>query len=260
MEYNKEFNNIKLYITSEEEIFDYRKGKIKINNIDLPILILQNYCSAENRNIIKTINISNSLNTAIETLFLAIKDIEENLNDKASANHITGHFFNWFKQIWNPEFSKYKIMIEVDLWNNLLSKVLSWEKNNNFKIYKGTPYYFNAGNYLFMGNYDLAFNYTNKAMEEDNYHGRRQDPNFDFKDLPAFLFASLNIDRPNNYLYPIVKHLVKVIDSYIVKYNTEFNESFTFDIFKNKFTTQINSYKVPILYFVYLLNVLNEKN
>ena len=97
------------------------------------------------------------------------------------------------------------------------------------------------------------------AMEEDKYHGTRQDPNFDFKELPAFLFASLNVDRPDNYLYPIVKHLSQEIESYIVKYNKEFGESFTFDIFKNKFSTQINLYNEPILYFVYLLNILTEK-
>ena len=259
MEYYKEFNKIKINITSDGEIFDYHKGKININDIDLPILIFKNYCSEENQNVIKTVGISNEFDLSIDTVFLAVKDIEENLNDKASANHITGHFFNWLKQIWNPNFSKYKIIIEIDLWNNLISKVLSWEKINNYKIYKGTPYYFNAGNYLFAGNYDLAFNYTYKAMEEDKYHGIREDPNFDFKELPAFLFASLNVDRPDNYLYPIVKHLAKVIEGYIVKYNTEFSESFTFDIFKSKFTTQINMYKEPILYFVYLLNALNEK-
>ncbi|KKM81916.1 hypothetical protein LCGC14_1325050, partial [marine sediment metagenome] len=32
----------------------------------------------------------------------------------------------------------YKIIIEIDLWNNLISKVPSWEKINNYKIYKGT--------------------------------------------------------------------------------------------------------------------------
>lgn len=260
MEYNNEFNSIKINIISEGEEFDPSKGKIKINDIDLSVFVFRNYCSAENQNIIKTIKILNELNLVIDTVLLAVKDIEENQNKKTSANHITGHFFNWFKQIWNPDFSKYKLIIEIDLWNNLLSKVLNWEKNNNFKIYKGTPYYFNAGNYLLAGNYDLAFNYTYKAMEEDNYHGTRQDPNFDFRELPAFLFASLNIDIPDNYLYPIVEHLVKVIKNYIMKYNTYFNESFTFNIFKNKFTTQINSYKVPILYFVYLLNVLNEKS
>ena len=55
MEYNKEFNKIKINITSDEEIFDFLKGKIKINDIDLPILIFNNYCSEENQNIIKTI-------------------------------------------------------------------------------------------------------------------------------------------------------------------------------------------------------------
>ncbi len=259
MEYNKEFNKIKINIVSDEEIFDVIKGKIKINDIDLVILIFNNYCSEENQNIIKTIVISKGLELVVDTVFLAVRDIEENLNDKASANHITGHFFNRFKRIWNPNFNKYKFLIEIDLWNNLISKVLSWEKKNNFKIYKGTPYFFNAGNYLLAGNYDLAFNYTYMAMEEDKYHGTRQDPNFDFKEIPAFLFASLNVDRPDNYLYPIVKHLAQEIESYIVKYNKEFSESFTFDIFKNKFSTQINVYNEPILYFVYLLNILTEK-
>jgi len=96
-------------------------------------------------------------------------------------------------------------------------------------------------------------------MEEDKYHGIKEDPNFDFKELPAFLFASLNVDRPENYLYPFVKHLAKVIEGYIVKYNNEFSESFTFDIFKSKFITQINMFKEPILYFVFLLTILNEK-
>lgn len=130
MEYNKEFNKIKINITSDEGIFDVIKGKIKINDNDndLPKLIFNNYCSEENQNIIKTIVISNGLELVIDTVFLAVRDIEENLNDKASANHITGHFFNCFKRIWNPNFNKYKFLIEIDLWNNLISKVLSWEK------------------------------------------------------------------------------------------------------------------------------------
>lgn len=40
MEYNKEFNEIKINITSDEEIFNYLKGKFKINDIDLSILTL----------------------------------------------------------------------------------------------------------------------------------------------------------------------------------------------------------------------------
>ncbi len=259
MEYKEEFNNNKIKITSEGEIFDSFKGKIKINDIALIHLIFGNYYSIENHNIIKSITISRELENVINTIFLAIKDIEENLGDKTSANHIAGHFFNWFKSIWNPNNNKYKFIIEIDLWNNLITKVLRWEEENHFKIYKGTPYYFNAGNYLLTGNYDLAFNYTYLAMEEDKYHGTRQNPNFDYRNLPAFMFASLNVDNPNNYLYPIVQRLAQEIEAYIEKYNNEFNESFTFDIFKSKFSTQISTYYEHILYFVYLLNILTEK-
>ena len=112
MEYNNEFNSIKINIISEGEEFDPSKGKIKINDIDLSVFVFRNYCSAENQNIIKTIKILNELNLVIDTVLLAVKDIEENQNKKTSANHITGHFFNWFKQIWNLDFSKYKLIIE----------------------------------------------------------------------------------------------------------------------------------------------------
>ena len=95
-------------------------------------------------------------------------------------------------------------------------------------------------------------------MQEDHYHGTRQDPNFDYRNLPAFMFASLN-ENPNNYLYPIVRQLAQEVKDYIGTYNNEFNESFTFNTFKNKFSTQVSLYYEHILYFVYLLNILAEK-
>lgn len=258
MDYNKEFNNLEINISSEGEVFDYVNGMIRINDIPLDQFISANYLSEENYNIIKSITISQKLEVIIDTVFLAIKDIEENQYDKTSANHITGYFFNHIKGVWNPNFNKYKFFIEINLWKELIIKVINWEKKNEFKIYKGTPYYFTAGCYLFTGNYDLAFNYTYLAMQEDHYHGTRQDPNFDYRNLPAFMFASLN-ENPNNYLYPIVRQLAQEVKDYIGTYNNEFNESFTFNTFKNKFSTQVSLYYEHILYFVYLLNILAEK-
>ncbi len=75
MEYNKEFSKIKINIASDGEIFDYRKGKINIIDIDLPILIFKNYCSEENQNVIKTVGISSEFDLSIDTVFLAVKDI-----------------------------------------------------------------------------------------------------------------------------------------------------------------------------------------
>ena len=94
MDYNKEFNNLEINISSEGEVFDYVNGMIRINDIPLDQFISANYLSEENYNIIKSITISQKLEVIIDTVFLAIKDIEENQYDKTSANHITGYFFS----------------------------------------------------------------------------------------------------------------------------------------------------------------------
>lgn len=259
MDYKQEFNGFNIHIKSKNHIFDWRNGKITINNKDISQWIRENYISNESGKI-KMVSLSNEFKLILNTLFSAIKDIEVNLNDKASANHIAGHFFNHFKGIWRTNLNKYSAFMEIDLWDHLLAEVINWENNNDYKIHKGTPYYFNAGNYLIVGHYDFAWNYVYKAIEEDRFHGLRRDSNFDYRSLPAYSLATLNIDNPHNYLYQIVLRLSDKINHFISLYDQEYNDNFTFNTFRNKFLNNISDYENEILYFVYLLRILMDKS
>jgi len=98
----------------------------------------------------------------------------------------------------------------------------------------------------------MAFNFIHLAIEDDKFHGLKENPNYDYHKSPAFLFASLNIDNSDNYLYNRVVRIVFFIKTYIQSYNTKFNENFSFDEFKNKFLSKCSKYENEILYFVYL--------
>lgn len=254
MDYHNEINGYQIRIFGQANHFPQMGGTILINNRSIVDWIESNYIEQiEGRKILKKVFVDRELKSVFNVVFLAIRDLEENKGDAKSANHTADHFFNQFIKVWGTSFNVFKSIEEIELWNNVLYVVREWEKENRFNIKKGTPYFFNVINYLFAGNFDFAFNYAHKAIEDDKVHGMLQNHNYNYHDSPAFLFASMNIDQRNNYLWGKVRSLVDYLNYIINEYNREFNESLSFEDIKIKFLSQYSTCENEILYFVYLL-------
>ena len=252
MEYNKIIGDFHVSIFSQGNFFPQTDGTVIINNQTITTWIERNYIEIVNNiRMIKTNLVNRELESIFNVFFTAIKDIEENQNDYTSANHLADYFFNLFPRVWGTYNNVYKSFQEIDLWNYLLSKVCDWEKQNNFTIKKGTPFFLNVTNYLDTGNFDFAFCYAHKALEDDKIRGSKQNPNYDYHDSPAFLFASMSIEK-RHYLYWSIKDLVKKLETFIEKYNNEFNENLSYQKIRDKFFSKHIEYEDEILYFTYL--------
>jgi len=252
MEYNKNIGDFHVSIFSQGNFFPQTGGTVIINNQTITTWIEKNYIEiVNNRRIIKTNLVNGDLESILNVFFKAIKDIEENQNDFVSSNHLADYFFNKFPPVWGTYNNVYKSLEEIDLWNDLLAKVYEWERQNNFTIKKGTPFFFNVTNYLDTGNFDFAFDYTHKALEDDKIRGSKQNPNYDYHDSPAFLFASMSIEK-RHYLYWTIRDFVKKLESFIEKYNNEFNENLSYQKIRDKFFSKHIEFEDEILYFTYL--------
>lgn len=252
MEYNKDIDDYHISIFSQGNFFRQRGGTIRINNQTIATWIEHNYIQIVNRiRIIKTNLVNGELESVLNVFFKAIRDIEENQNDYTSANHLADYFFNQFPRVWGTYNNVYKSFQEIDLWNHLLTVVYDWERQNNFTIKKGTPFFFNVTNYLDTGNFDFAFYYAHKALEDDKIRGSKQNPNYDYHDSSAFLFASMSMEK-RHYLYWSIKDLVKKLETFIEKYNNEFNENLSYQKIRDKFFSKHIEFEDEILYFTYL--------
>lgn len=252
MEYSKDIGDFHIDISSHGKFFPQKGGEIRINNQSIATWIERNYIeTVNNTRIIRTNLVFGELEDIFNIVFKAIRDIEENQNDYLSANHLADHFFNQFQPVWGTYNNVERSFQEIDLWNYVLDEVYKWENQNNFLIKKGTPYFFNVTNYIDTGNFDFAFYYAHKALEDDKIRGLKQNPNYDYHDSPAFLFASMN-DKKNNYLYRTIMDLINKLSTYIENYNIEFNENLTYQKIKDKFFSKYNDFENEILYFTYL--------
>ena len=252
MEYNKNIGDFHVSIFSQGNFFPQKGGTVIINNQTITTWIERNYIKiVNNSRMIKTNLVNRELKSIFNVYFAVIKDIEENLYDYVSSNHLADYFFNQFPPIWGTYRNVLKSFQEIDLWNNVLAEVYDWEKQNNFTIKKGTPFFFNVTNYLDTGNFDFAFYYAHRALEDDKIRGSKQNPNYDYHDSPAFLFASMNDER-RYYLYWTIGDLVNKLKIFIEKYNNEFNENLSYQEIKNKFFSKYNEFEDEILYFSYL--------
>ncbi len=259
MKYEKEIEGFKIRIISDKKSFPNNGSEIIVNDKHLKEWIERNYIDFQNgQRSIKTSVIKSELNSIINVIFLAIKDIETNIDDTLAANHIADYFFGQFIPVWETYKSYSLVLSEIDLWKGLFLSVNNWEDTNNLKIKKGTAYFLHAKNYLDINHIDMAFNFIHLAIEDDKFHGLKENPNYNYHKSPAFLFASLNIDNRDNYLYNRVVRIVFFIKIYIKSYNTKFKENFSFDEFKNKFLSKYSKYEDEILYFVYLFILLNQ--
>ena len=239
MEYNKDIGDFHISIFSQGTFFPQTGGTIIINNQTITTWIEKNYIEVvNNRRIIKTNLINEELKSIFNVYFTAIKDIEVNQNDYISANHLADYLFNQFLPIWGTYTNVSRSFEEIVLWNYILAEVYDWERKNNFTIKKGIPFFFNVTNYLDTGNFDFAFYYAHKALEDDKIRGSIQNPNYDYHDSPAFLFASMNDER-RHYLWRTIKDFKRRLEFFIEEYNNEFNENLSYPDIKDKFFSKI---------------------
>lgn len=127
-----------------------------------------------------------------------------------------------------------------------------WEIRNDFLIHKGSPYYFLTSFYLSVRDIDSAFASMFKAIEED----KRSKPLItgnadDYKDAPAYKYASL-IDDDGNYLYESVVKIRTFLSNILSDHNNNATTLVSISDIDAKF---LNNDDFEELKFVFVYNL-----
>lgn len=173
---------------------------------------------------------------------------------------LADYYFGMFTILWQYFLKHQRHMLGTTLWQHVCRIVWNWERKNNKKIHKGTPYFFLGGNLLFQGNVDIAFLLIYNAIEEDKRFSREYGGDQElYKNLPAYLFSSI-VDNPHNFLYSFVQLLRNDIKTHIISYNKEYKKNFSFADFDKKFLKNDILEKEKYFFVYSMNNIKNSKN
>jgi len=140
------------------------------------------------------------------------------------------NFFNNFTIISNDLMKREMFKTAIYLWESVLQIAYAWEnENKDFKLHKGTPYFFLGRIYRIVGDLDFAFLYVYNALKEDE----RSFPD-GYKERPAYMYASL-VDDNKNIMYDYVLRMKKKMEDYINQYQSELGSGFSYIEFERKF-------------------------
>jgi hypothetical protein len=124
-----------------------------------------------------------------------------NFDDKNKVALSNGYFENFTpitgKLIMMGQYKK-----AFNFWNEIILFVTEWEKSNNKKLHKGTPYYFSSVAAILGMDFDAALISMHLALTEDklNYEN--------YKETPAYYFLTLNDKKREQYFKPFVDGMV----------------------------------------------------
>lgn len=107
-------------------------------------------------------------------------------------------YFNNFTVISTELWKKSRPAWALNFWEGAISFVEEWEEKNNKKLHKGTPFYFASASAILEKDLDAAFILMNFALEEDKKNAT------DYKKTPAYYFLSLDDQKLESYLRPII--------------------------------------------------------
>jgi hypothetical protein len=170
--------------------------------------------------------------------------------DKAVNDH-NAHdkFFENFTVLTesNPDF-----FLRGEIWDFSLYVVSKWEeKNQNFRIHKGTPYHFKGITYLKYGDYINGFISIHQAVNEDVLTKGKDHP-----DTPGFYFVTLNYEQ-SVYGKELVDEISQYLEEKILKYKSERKGVIELNSFKTSFLENYDDLDI-VISFVYLLFIVNK--
>jgi len=243
------------YLLTDKNIVDNLKIMIEGNLINN---LINNELKTMSHEIDKFI-LSNNIKEYGGIYFELIKRME---GEKINLSFVlSNYFFELFLELWKTLRKDLKIVHAIKIWDELIKFTIGWEDKNNFKIHKGTPYFFlGTGHLLDFGNLDVGFSCLYSAMEEDKNFSLKVNMPDDHRSKPAYLTLSM-IENQANALYdPLIKDLIQAIKADIVNYNKLYSKGLTFQYFYQNFLNNPNLDQEKFFFVYNLHDFLTYKN
>jgi hypothetical protein len=164
-------------------------------------------------------------------------------------------------ELWSPLINRFfGNRIAVVMWEQVLGRAQSVNKDIFQKMHKGTPYYFAAMASYLIDDFDKAAAYMELALYED----RKNKTKDEIKDSPAAKFFLLDVDDRNHAAYQIVKEIKNILNNYLKEYKTITlleSRNLTQEIAYKLFNIAISDKSAIATSFIsYLLNVNKYRN
>ena len=169
------------------------------------------------------------------------------------AFHLADYYFNHFSALWRQFIEKGLHIIAANLWIKLCIIVWDWEAKRNSSIHKGTPYAFLGRTLITLGDLDSGFLFIFNAIEEDKRTSKEISMPDRYKQVPAYMFATL-VNDSRNLLFDYVQQMIKEIQRLIIKYNSV-GGTLQYGDFEQKFLHNADFEEISF-FFVYNLMLL----
>lgn len=167
----------------------------------------------------------NQINEFQKRIFPHIDKISGKENRNLQEN-----YFNNFTLIWNiAENSQLSMDIIEVIWFAALDPIIKWEKENQIRIHKGSPYFYLGTSYIKNKNVDKGFIYLHEALKEDIRTHDEEIPHKkgELPSTPALATLTLNPTKYNffrGWVIEIMDYLEeKYLKSFEKKYSVKFN-------------------------------------
>lgn len=203
-----------------------------------------------------TVRIPESLLSICKEVFSTIKNLKES-GKNIPAAYLASRMFEGFSRYWmNSILPSGQHVLGISFWHSILDYTKKWELDNEpITIHKGTPFYFLGVNYFLIGHVDNAFVFFYNAIEDDKKLPELGYP----KKAPIYQTVTLT-DNHNNQMYPyVVKPLREILETYIEKFQRNFDENFTIEKFDQKFL-QNENFEDLTYFFVYNFMKIHDLN
>ena len=161
-------------------------------------------------------------------------------------------YFGNFVNIWKFHLNNGRFDEAEQIWRMALEPALHWEAAHDSEIHKGTPYYFWGATAILRGDLDKGFALMHQAAEEDK---RTVGPGF--TNEPAYAFATLNYDKPDQAFRLWLLLQSQFLDHLISNYALAHNRKFSLNDFRTKFLLAPPTSDI-LFFFTYCLARLKQ--
>jgi hypothetical protein len=195
-------------------------------------------------------------------VFDTIVDLDINHSMYELSIALTNAYFERINSYFNQYFRQGYTLHGQEILRLAIRTVQKWEDAHGYRIHKGTPYTFLGYTHLVTGNLDLAFTMLHDSVSQNTYTYPKLGRDYKLE-APSYLFATLNIDNPNNMLYGYVQQMKRKVEAIIEAHNLACGTAvppFSYTKFHDKFL-QRSSLESIVFYFVYtVMTILNLEN
>jgi hypothetical protein len=224
-----EYEKINLSYKDSNNIIIYPQIRIKKFLIDdLPFM---NFFSTWNNPSGNQIIIPSNIASSSERIFNFISSI----NDPLLSRGVADNYFENFTILWQNLLKDNKHILGISLWLKVLDLIWEWELRSKKEIHKGTPYFFLGSTLLMAGDLDKALLFISNAIEEDKRFSKKLGKQDFYKNLPAYLFSTMDTSNPNNFLFGFTTLFKSKLQENLDKYNKIFKRKFYFSEFDKRF-------------------------